>query len=271
MVIKMVKIIPEIIKESLTNLVKSGERSDGRTFDEYRDIVLETGIIDKAEGSARVKIGKTQIMVGAKPQLGEPFSDTPNVGVLMTNSELIPMAAPDFESGPPDERSVELSRVTDRCMREAGVVDLEKLCIVEGKKVWMVFLDIHILDYDGNLMDAAVLGSMAALMNTKIPEAKVENDEVVVDHEKLVPLPIKEKALMCTFAKIDGELIVDPQLEEEQVMEARISIGMRADGSICAMQKGGMKPLNKDEILKAVQRTSEITKKLMEHLPQNNH
>jgi exosome complex component RRP42 len=210
-------------------------------------------------------------MVGAKPQLGEPFSDTPNVGVLMTNSELIPMAAPDFESGPPDERSVELSRVTDRCMREAGVVDLEKLCIVEGKKVWMVFLDIHILDYDGNLMDAAVLGSMAALMNTKIPEAKVENDEVVVDHEKLVPLPIKEKALMCTFAKIDGELIVDPQLEEEQVMEARISIGMRADGSICAMQKGGMKPLNKDEILKAVQRTSEITKKLMEHLPQNNH
>lgn len=267
----MVTIIPEIIKESLTDLVKSGERSDGRTFDEYRDIVLETGIIDKAEGSARVKIGKTHIMVGAKPQIGEPFSDTPNVGVLMTNSELIPMAAPDFEPGPPDERSVELSRVTDRCMREAGVVDLEKLCIIEGKKVWMVFLDLHILDYDGNLMDAAVLGSMAALMNTKIPEARVENDEVVIDHEKLVSLPIKEKALMCTFAKIGGELIVDPQLQEEQVMEARISIGMRADGSICAMQKGGMKPLNKDEILKAVQRTSEITKKLMEYLPQNNH
>ncbi len=266
----MVTIIPEIIRESLTNLVKNGERSDDRLFDEYRDISLETGIIDKAEGSARVKIGKTQIMVGAKPQIGEPFSDTPNVGVLMTNSELRPMAAPDFEPGPPDERSVELSRVTDRCMREARVVDLEKLCIVEGKKVWMIFLDLHILDYDGNLMDAAVLGSMAALMNTKIPEARMEDDELVIDHEKMVPLPIKEKALMCTFAKINGELIVDPSLEEEQVMDARISIGMRADGSICAMQKGGMKPLTKDEIIKAISRTKEITKKLMEYLPQND-
>ena len=268
--INMVTIIPEIIKESLNNLVKNGERSDGRSFDEYRDIILETGIIEKAEGSARVKIGKTKIMVGAKPQIGEPFSDTPNVGVLMTNSELIPMAAPDFEPGPPDERSVELARVTDRCMREAKVVDLEKLCILEGKKVWMVFLDLHILDYDGNLMDAAVLGSMAALMNTKIPEARMEDDELVIDREKMIPLPINEKALMCTFAKIGGELIVDPSLEEEQVMDARLSIGMRSDGSICAMQKGGMKPLTKEEIIKAVARTKEITKKLMEHLPQNN-
>lgn len=266
----MVIIIPEIIKESLTNLVKSGERSDKRSFDEYRDICLETGVIEKAEGSARVKIGKTQIMVGTKPQIGEPFSDTPNVGVLMTNSELIPMAAPDFEPGPPDERSVELARVTDRCMREAGVVDLEKLCIVEGKKVWMIFLDLHILDYDGNLMDAAVLGSMAALMDTKIPEAHMEDDELVIDHDKKIPLPIKDKALMCTFAKINGELIVDPSLEEEQVMEARISIGMKADSTICAMQKGGMKPLTKDEVLNAVSRAKEITKKLMEHLPQNN-
>jgi exosome complex component RRP42 len=264
----MVTIIPDIIRESLTNLVKNGERSDNRKFDEYREISLETGVIDKAEGSARVKIGKTQIMVGAKPQIGEPFSDTPNVGVLMTNSELIPMAAPDFEPGPPDERSVELSRVTDRCMREAGVVDLEKLVIKEGEKVWMIFLDLHIIDYDGNLMDAAVLGSMAALMDTKIPEARMKNDELVIDQEKMIPLPIKEKALMCTFVKINGELLVDPSLGEEQIMSARISIGMRSDGSICAMQKGGMHPLTKDEVIKAVSRTKEITKTLMEHLPQ---
>lgn len=266
----MVTIIPDIIKESLTNLAKNGERSDGRSFDEYRDIYLETGAIEKAEGSARVKIGKTQIMVGVKPQIGEPFSDTPNVGVLMTNSELIPMAAPNFEAGPPDERSVELARVTDRCMREAGVVDLEKLCIVEGKKVWMIFLDLHVLDYDGNLFDAAVMGSMAALMDTKLPEARLEGDEIVIDREKMSPLPIKEKALMSTFVKIDGELIVDPALQEEQIMDARISIGMTSEGNICAMQKGGMEPLGKDEIIKAVSRTKETTKKLMEYLPQNN-
>ena len=265
----MVTIIPEIIRESITNLVKNGERSDGRSFYEYRNISLETGVIEKSEGSARVKIGKTQIVIGTKPQIGEPFPDTPNVGVLMTNSELLPMAAPDFEPGPPDERSVELARVTDRCIREAGVVDLEKLVISEGEKVWMIFLNLHVLDYDGNLMDAAVLGSVAALINTRIPETRIENGEIIVDHEKMIPLPIKEKALMTTFAKIGGELIIDPSLEEEQIMDARISIGIREDGSICAMQKGGANPLTKDEVIKAISKSQEITKELRKYLPEN--
>jgi len=263
----MVRIVPEIIKESVTNLVKNGERTDGRAFDEYREITLELGIIEKAEGSARVKIGNTQIIIGAKPQIGAPFGDTPNVGVLMTNTELLPMAAPNFESGPPDENSVELSRVTDRCIREGEVVDLEKLCIVEGEKVWMVFLDLHVVDYDGNLMDAAVLGSVAALMNTKLPTTKIVDDEVVLDYDNMVPLPISDKALMSTFAKIGDELLIDPSLEEEDVMGARLSIGITQDGNICAMQKGGADTFTKDEILKAVSIAKIKTAELRTLLP----
>ncbi len=263
----MVHIVPEIIKESVTNLVKNGERTDGRAFDEYREISLEAGVIEKAEGSARVKIGNTQIIVGAKPQIGTPFGDTPNVGVLMTNTELLPMAAPNFESGPPDENSVELSRVTDRCIREGEVVDLEKLCIVPGEKVWMIFLDLHVVDYDGNLMDAAVLGSVAALMNTKLPEAKLIDDEVVLDYDNLIPLPINDTALMSTFAKIGEELIVDPSLEEEEVMGARLSVGITQDGNICAMQKGGEKTLTQEEVLKAVSIAKIKTAELRKLLP----
>jgi exosome complex component RRP42 len=263
----MVHIVPEIIKESVTNLVKNGERTDGRAFDEYREISLEAGVIEKAEGSARVKIGNTQIIIGAKPQIGTPFGDTPNVGVLMTNTELLPMAAPNFESGPPDENSVELSRVTDRCIREGEVVDLEKLCIVPGEKVWMIFLDLHVVDYDGNLMDAAVLGSVAALMNTRLPEAKIIDDEVVLDYDNLIPLPINDTALMSTFAKIGEELIIDPSLEEEEVMGARLSIGITQDGNICAMQKGGEKTLTQEEVLKAVSIAKIKTAELRKLLP----
>jgi exosome complex component RRP42 len=267
MVKKMVNIVPEITRKSIVELIENGERADGRSIDEYRDISVEVGVIEKAEGSARVKIGNTQLIVGIKPQLGEPFADTPNVGVLMTNSELLPMASPSFEPGPPDERSVELARVTDRCLREGQILDLEKLCIIEGEKVWMIFVDIHVLDYDGNLMDAAVLGSVAALTSAKIPNATVEDDKIVLDEENPVALPVKEKPLMCTFAKINGELINDPSLEEENVMNARISIGVREDGSICAMQKGGEMPLTKEEIISAVNRTIEKTKELREYLP----
>lgn len=260
-------IVPEIIRESVANLIKNGERADGRALDQYREVTIETGVIKKAEGSARVKIGNTQIIVGAKPQIGEPFPDTPNVGVLITNSELVPMAAPNFEAGPPNETSVELSRVTDRCVREGQVLDLEKLVIIPGKKVWMIFLDIHVIDYDGNLMDAAVMGSVAALMNAKIPSTTIEDDEVVIDYETMVPIPIAEQPLMCTLAKIGGELVADPSLEEDDVLDARISIGMRADGSICAMQKGGSVPLTREEILKAVKIAQTKTKELREFLP----
>jgi len=131
----------------------------------------------------------------------------------------------------------------------------------------MIFLDLHVLNYDGNLMDAAVLGCVAALMNTKIPTVKVENNEITMDYDNLISLPINDKALMCTFAKIGGELLIDPSLEEEEIMGTRISIGMIEDGSICAMQKGGAEPLKREEILKAVSIAKEKTAELRTHLP----
>ena len=47
-------IVPEITRESITNLIINDKREDGRALDEYRDISIETDVISKAEGSARV-------------------------------------------------------------------------------------------------------------------------------------------------------------------------------------------------------------------------
>ncbi|KZX14845.1 ribonuclease PH [Methanobrevibacter cuticularis] len=246
------KIMPEITRNSITNLINSGQRADGRVLDEYRDISIESGIISKAEGSARVTIGNTQVIVGIKPSIGEPFPDTPNVGVLMTNGEMLPMADPTFEPGPPSETSVELARVVDRGIRESEMVDLEKLCIKEGKKVWMLFIDLHIIDNDGNLFDTASLAVMAALLNTKLPVATYVNDEVVIDEEKTMDLPLRDKTAMCTFVKIGDKMLLDPELDEERILDARLSIGITESGSICAMQKGGDSPLTREDILESV-------------------
>jgi exosome complex component RRP42 len=116
-------------------------------------------------------------------------------------------------------------------------------------------------------MDAAARGSLAALMNTKIPSTTIEGDEVVIDYEKMVPIPIKEQPLMCTLAKIGGELVADPSLEEDDVLDARISIGLRVDGSVCAMQKGGSVPLTREEVLKAIKIAQEKTKELRKSIP----
>ncbi|MDR0911935.1 MAG: exosome complex protein Rrp42 [Methanobrevibacter sp.] len=256
-------IIPEITRESITKIINEDKRVDGRALNEYRDISIETGIISKAEGSARVKLGKTQIIVGIKPSIGEPFQDTPNLGVLMTNSEMLPMADPNFEPGPPSEASVELARVVDRAIRESEIVDLEKLCIEEGKKVWMVFIDLHIIDYDGNLFDAATLAVVAALASTKLPMASYVDNEVVIDKENLVDLTLKEKVVMSTFVKIGDKMVLDPGLDEESILKARLSVGITESGKICAMQKGGDEPLSQEDILNAVDVAYEKSKELI--------
>ncbi|MEM2098053.1 MAG: RNA-binding protein, partial [Methanothrix sp.] len=100
-------VISEIRKDYLYNLLLRGERADGRSFTQYRPITIERNIIKKAEGSALVKLGKTQVMVGIKIQPGEPFPDAPNRGVIVTNAELVPLASPIFEPGPPNEYGIE--------------------------------------------------------------------------------------------------------------------------------------------------------------------
>jgi len=82
-------VIAEIKRDYIYELAKRSERADGRALDEYRPIQVEVGLIGKAEGSARVKIGNTQVLVGVKVQPGEPFPDSPDTGVIITNVELV--------------------------------------------------------------------------------------------------------------------------------------------------------------------------------------
>jgi exosome complex component RRP42 len=159
----MAAIITRVKQKQIAQLIEKGKRVDGRELTDYREITVEQGIIERAEGSARVLLGKTEIVAGVKIELGEPFPDTPEEGVLTVNAELTPIASPNFEPGPPDENSIELARIVDRGIRESKVIDVEKLCIEPGKKVFVVFVDIYVLNHDGNLIDASALAAMAAL------------------------------------------------------------------------------------------------------------
>ena len=226
---------------------------------------VEQGIIERAEGSARVLLGKTEVMVGTKIEIGEPFPDTPNEGVLTVNAELVPLASPIFEPGPPDENAIELARIVDRGIRESKAIDVEKLCIDPGKKVFVVFVDVYVLNHDGNLIDASALAALAALLNTKMSNYEIEEGKVTIK-QGYTPLPIKRHPITVTFAKINGKLVVDPWLEEEQVMDARLTMAIDDDDNICAIQKGGSGYFAPEQVLEAAkiakEKTEEIRKKL---------
>lgn len=202
----MASVITRVKQKQIAQLIAEGKRLDGRGLTDYREMKLEQGIIERAEGSARVLLGKTEVVVGTKVEMGEPFPDTPGEGVLTVNAELVPLASPGFEPGPPDENSIELARIVDRGIRESKAINVEKLVIEPGKKVFVVFVDVYVLNHDGNLIDASALAAMAALLNTKMANYEIDGDEVKIKpgYEQL---PIKRHPITVTCAKIGDKLV----------------------------------------------------------------
>ncbi len=234
-------------KDYVSNLVKNGKRIDGRKFDEYRGIeIVKDYISEKACGSALVNLGDTKILVGISMDTGEPYPDKPDEGAMTVSAEFRPIASPSFESGPPGEDAIEVARVVDRGIRESGAIDTKRLFIEDGK-VWIVFIDIHILDNEGNIIDASGIAAITALLNTKIPKYEDRN---IIRGEWAGRLPVTCIPVPCTVAKIGNEILLDPNLDEEYAMDSRLTV--TTTDTINAMQKGGRGTLSEKEIYDAI-------------------
>jgi len=259
----MSEVIATLKKDYIYNLMIKGKRQDGRGFKDFRDIKLETNVISKAEGSAKVTLGDTQVLVGVKLQPGTPFQDSHDEGVIITNLELNPIASPEFEPGPPREEAIEMARVVDRGIRESGAIDIKKLCISVGESVWIIYIDVHVLNDEGNVIDASCLAAIAALMTTIVPN---EQQGIGAD----VPLAMKEMPVGVTLAKIGSKLMVDPSLDEEAVCETKLTVVSSSDGSVAGMQKMGSVPFTEAEVLEAIdmacEKAAEIRKLYLEAL-----
>ncbi len=253
-----------MIEENLRNYIielakRDKMRIDGRGFNDFRKIEVEYGISKNAEGSARVKLGNTIVTAGVKMEIGEPFPDKPDEGNLVVNAEFSPVASPDFEPGPPDEYAIELARVVDRGIRESGAIDMKKLCITPGEKVWVVFVDIYIENHDGNLIDASALAALAALKNSKFPKIDEEGNVNYKEHTD-VSLPVEKLPIAITCAKIGNFIFVDPGLKEEKVMDSRLTI--TSTDVINAVQKGGPHGMSEEEIMYCADLAMEKAKKI---------
>lgn len=251
----------DVIKQHALKLLSQGYRLDNRKFDQYRQIEIEYGISAKsAEGSARVKIGKTEVVAGIKLEQGEPYSDTPDEGSIMVNMELLPMSNPEFESGPPSINSIEISRVVDRAIREGHAIDLKKLCIKEGEKMWNVIIDIYPINDDGNLFDTAAMAALAALKDARFP--KMDGDKIIYGSASNEKLPLKNLPMSCTVWKVGSSFLVDTSIFEEKISEARLTVGVLENGITCALQKGGDEGLSAEEIDKMIEIAQQKTKEL---------
>ncbi len=231
----------------MNGTLEKGVRFDGRKFDEYRPISVQKSVIKTAEGSAMAKIGETLVLVATKFDVVKPFADRPTEGVMVTNSELLPLASPGFEPGPPDENSIEVARVVDRALRSAECVDLNSF-FVEEEKVLGLYIDLYVMNHAGNYTDTATLAATAALMDTKMP--KIEGGKIVRGEYTGMLNPTK-LPLTTTMIKVGENWLVDPSRDEERVLETSLTIGTTEE-HVCAMQKR-RGSLNRDELAYAME------------------
>ena len=245
------EIVSELMRAHVYRLAASGQRIDGRALDEPRKLTVERSFVSTAEGSARARLGNTDVLVGIKMSVGEPYPDTPNSGVLSTSVELIPMASPTFEAGPPRPDAIELARVVDRGIRESKMVNMERMVITPKEKVWVMFIDIHVLDFDGNLFDACSYAAVSALASTTVPAKAMGVGENF-------PLPVEHWPVSVTTAKLKDITFVDPSLDEERMADARLTVTTDENGDIRAMQKGLSGSFTYDEIRRIIETAKRV-------------
>ncbi|XP_057798532.1 uncharacterized protein LOC131014544 isoform X4 [Salvia miltiorrhiza] len=222
-------------------------RTDGRKRLTYRPIFVETGIIPQASGSARVKLGATDVIASVKGRGGE-------------------------------ELSTELSSALQRCLlggkSGAGAgIDLSSLCIVRGKVCWDLYIDGLVVSSDGNVLDALGAAIKAALSDTAIPKVQVsanapsdEQPEVDVSDEEFVQFDTSGVPVIVTLTKVGGHYIVDATTEEESQMSSAVSVSISRLGRICGLTKRGGAGLDPTVILDMISAAKHVSEQLMNKL-----
>lgn len=204
-------------KKFIETALLSDLRVDGRRLFDYRRLTIKFG---REDGSAEVQLGQTHVMGFVTAQLVQPYKDRPNEGSLAIYTEFSQMADPSFEAGRPGESAVELGRIIDRGLRESRAIDTESLCVLAGKLVWAIRIDLHILDNGGNLVDAANIAALAALLTFRRPECTVGGE----DGQEIAIHPPE---------------VVDPTYNEEAIMKGRMTVTLNTNGDVCSIQKAG--------------------------------
>ncbi|ORZ30768.1 exosome complex exonuclease RRP42 [Catenaria anguillulae PL171] len=241
----------------ITQGIAEDLRADGRSRLHFRDIVVETGVLPFASGSCRLKLGDTtDILVGVKVDVAPTDPAHPDKGRFECSVDCAPTATANLESAKSiDELTLDLTQMLAHRLTPEGLpmVDLGKLCIIEGQVCWVVYVDAMVLAAGGNMEDALFLAVKAALMTTRIPKHTVmQLDDEELDYEvdsdpsSMWLIPGVEDAPLCvTVNKIGQRHVLDASAQEEHVASARLHVFTSSQGSVLHVHKtgpGGIEP-----------------------------
>mmetsp|Transcript_15210 Transcript_15210/g.16913 ORF Transcript_15210/g.16913 Transcript_15210/m.16913 type:complete len:282 (+) Transcript_15210:28-873(+) len=230
-------LLSSIEKQFIQEGVAEDIRNDGRSRIDYRPFTLETGIISQANGSARVVLDATSVLVGIKAEVEAPDPTRPSEGIVKVHID---------RWGSEDDKDQTRMYVTRAMQNVVSYVDTKSLCLREGLFCWALYVDIIVLNEAGNLTDAVGIATRAALATTTIPEVTVIAGDKPDDYdlqpsddpEDIINIDVSKVPIAVTFTRIGNFHVVDTTPEEEACMTARVSVTVNKAGDICGIEKG---------------------------------
>ncbi|XP_042907670.1 exosome complex component RRP42 [Parasteatoda tepidariorum] len=257
--------------------VQDNHRADGRNCLDYRLMEIETDVINNCNGSCLLKLGDTKLLAGVKAELSTPLASSPDRGRIEVSIDITPHAHVDFEGKGGDDFASDVSTLLTQNCNDDKSVDLKSLCVIPGQQAWVLYVDIMVLGYGGNYIDAASIAAKVALYNTKIHCVSVKCDdenepeiEISDDPYDVFSLDVTNLPILITLYRIGGEFIVDATAEEESCCIAKLVLAVSPKEVVRMKQIGESGSIHIESVQDAIEmgqaKGTVFQKQLMEFL-----
>jgi ribonuclease PH len=228
-------------------------RKNGRKPDELRNIVITKNYISHPEGSVLVEFGNTKVICNATIENNVPrFLKGKNMGWVTAEYGMLPRStnermrreAKNKQSG----RTMEIQRLIGRSLRSS--VNLDKL----GEK--SITIDCDVIQADGGTRTASITGGFVALC---LALRNQENDDFSSADA------IKSYTGSVSLGKVNGEVVLDLDYEEDSNAETDMNFIMNDEGNFIEIQGTAEEgSFSHDELNKMVALASKGIKKIIE-------
>lgn len=151
-----------------------------------------------------------------------------------------------------------IQRTLEKAFKNSRAVDMESLCVITGQRVWNIRVDIHVLEDDGNVIDAVMLSALAGLTDFRRPDVQVSAEQEVTVFSSFerspVPLSLHHFPLSTTFgiyldSNYNPVCLIDPCNLESLSQSSFITFVMNRQGEIVHMIKPGGMAISSDFLL----------------------
>ncbi|CAF0800871.1 unnamed protein product [Adineta steineri] len=229
-------------------------RPDGRKFHQSRSVQILDSLLQHSYGSSMIRFGNTTVICSITGQLTKPSLKSLRSGFIQT-VVLLPRTQAWSTYGRRQQiinENLTLSQHLLDIIYKSKLINLEDLCIEEGKWVWRLQIDFQCLNNDGNLFDSCLFALNIALRHTSFPTVKIDPDtqKPLVYTKELIPFQYnhEQEPLCCTLAIYEYEqeyrFLIDPTVEEENIAKSILHYVLLKNDQICLIHKTSGAPFS---------------------------